>query len=438
MHTSPLFLLPHAASGLLTPTDCAPSASDIANISSVDAEVAHKVQTFARGLLRSLLTPSPQILRNLVARAAATAVLHVRHAIRIRAAARVAADSQPARPIASYMTSSSWLSDAAALRTSITMTALPFLQAKYWAKLQRLKLAYSMPLAFARDMPDPNGLYSKFFEKQLGLSNILVNPPPILGQNQDVIKSQRYGERPAHLAPVSLEVYAPPFPPSLQIVKLAHPYAARKSAFAHAGLKLAAFAIVHDGGVLADNAQCISALPLHFKIKATLAVSADAHALFLPPSPHPSVPRSSHRCKVPRPRLRSQVAEINLTLLRSCTSAPRLDPPLRIHRSFLRKRMNGDKIMGANAGGEARYALLGLAFQGSYAQKNKALVHAIITAHNGMIAHSQLIYFPDVAFFTSPIPPHIIVVAILYGHISYADCLPPPVALDMIPRLCKQ
>ena len=55
--------------------------------------------------------------------------------------------------------------------------------------------------------------------------------------------------------------------------------------------------------------------------------------------------------------------------------------------------------------------------------------------------HSQLIRFPDIAFFTSPIPLHIAAMVILYGHISQVDCLPPPVALedvglalDMIPR----
>ncbi|KJA23007.1 hypothetical protein HYPSUDRAFT_614687 [Hypholoma sublateritium FD-334 SS-4] len=77
----------------------------------------------------------------------------------------------------------------------------------------------------------------------------------------------------------------------------------------------------------------------------------------------------------------------------------------------------------------------------SYAQKHKALIDAIITAHNVIIVHSQLIRFPDIAFFTSPIPLHIAAMVILYGHISQVDCLPPPVALedvglalDMIPR----
>ena len=66
---------------------------------------------------------------------------------------------------------------------------------------------------------------------------------------------------------------------------------------------------------------------------------------------------------------------------------------------------------------------------------------AIITSHNVIIAHSQLIRFPDIAFFTSPIPLHISAMVILYGHISGVECLPPHIALedvwlalDMLPR----
>ncbi len=66
---------------------------------------------------------------------------------------------------------------------------------------------------------------------------------------------------------------------------------------------------------------------------------------------------------------------------------------------------------------------------------------AIITSHNVIIVHNQLIRFPDIAFFTSPIPLHIAAMVILYGHISKVDCLPTQVALediwmalDMIPR----
>lgn len=66
---------------------------------------------------------------------------------------------------------------------------------------------------------------------------------------------------------------------------------------------------------------------------------------------------------------------------------------------------------------------------------------AIITSHNIIIVHNQLIQFPNIAFFTSPIPLHIAAMVILYGHISEVQCLPPAVAvndvflaLDMIPK----
>lgn len=66
---------------------------------------------------------------------------------------------------------------------------------------------------------------------------------------------------------------------------------------------------------------------------------------------------------------------------------------------------------------------------------------AIIASHNVIIVHHQLIRFPDIAFFTSPIPLHLAAMVILYGHISKVECLPPVVALediwmalDMLPR----
>jgi len=77
----------------------------------------------------------------------------------------------------------------------------------------------------------------------------------------------------------------------------------------------------------------------------------------------------------------------------------------------------------------------------SYEQKHKALVDAIITSHNVIIVHSQLIRFPDIAFFTSPIPLHISAMVILHGHMSRIECLPAHIALedvwlalDMLPR----
>ncbi|KAF8876723.1 hypothetical protein BD779DRAFT_1613239 [Infundibulicybe gibba] len=66
---------------------------------------------------------------------------------------------------------------------------------------------------------------------------------------------------------------------------------------------------------------------------------------------------------------------------------------------------------------------------------------AIITSHNTIIVHNQLIRFPDIAFFTSPIPLHIAAMVILYGHMSKCDKLPRHtaledvwLALDMLPR----
>ncbi|RDB30994.1 Transcriptional activator protein acu-15 [Hypsizygus marmoreus] len=77
----------------------------------------------------------------------------------------------------------------------------------------------------------------------------------------------------------------------------------------------------------------------------------------------------------------------------------------------------------------------------SYVQRHRALVDAIITSHNTIIVHNQLIRFPDIAFFTSPIPLHIAAMVILYGHMSKCDTLPRPLALqdvwlalDMLPR----
>lgn len=66
---------------------------------------------------------------------------------------------------------------------------------------------------------------------------------------------------------------------------------------------------------------------------------------------------------------------------------------------------------------------------------------AIVTSHNIIIVHNQLIRFPDIAFFVSPIPLHIAAMVILYGHMSHCERLPRQVmiedvwlALDMLPR----
>ncbi|KAG5637422.1 hypothetical protein H0H81_004629 [Sphagnurus paluster] len=94
--------------------------------------------------------------------------------------------------------------------------------------------------------------------------------------------------------------------------------------------------------------------------------------------------------------------------------------------------------------GIARILLLRALFNSkelSYSQRHRALVDAIITSHNTIIIHNQLIRFPDIAFFTSPIPLHIAAMVILYGHMSKCETLPRPtalqdvwLALDMLPR----
>jgi hypothetical protein len=66
---------------------------------------------------------------------------------------------------------------------------------------------------------------------------------------------------------------------------------------------------------------------------------------------------------------------------------------------------------------------------------------AIVTSHNIIIVHNQLIRFPDIAFFVSPIPLHIAAMVILYGHMSHCERLSRQVmiedvwmALGMLPR----
>ncbi|EGO24576.1 hypothetical protein SERLADRAFT_468109 [Serpula lacrymans var. lacrymans S7.9] len=76
-----------------------------------------------------------------------------------------------------------------------------------------------------------------------------------------------------------------------------------------------------------------------------------------------------------------------------------------------------------------------------YGHRVRALVDAIVTSHNIIIVHNQLIRFPDIAFFVSPIPLHIAAMVILYGHMSHCERLSRQVmvedvwmALDMLPR----
>ncbi|OBZ72675.1 putative transcriptional regulatory protein C1F7.11c [Grifola frondosa] len=59
-----------------------------------------------------------------------------------------------------------------------------------------------------------------------------------------------------------------------------------------------------------------------------------------------------------------------------------------------------------------------------YNQRHRALVDAIVTSHNIIVVHNQLIRFPDIAFFVSPIPLHI------SAMIALEDVW---MALDMLP-----
>ncbi|KAI0350042.1 hypothetical protein OH77DRAFT_1593837 [Trametes cingulata] len=65
-----------------------------------------------------------------------------------------------------------------------------------------------------------------------------------------------------------------------------------------------------------------------------------------------------------------------------------------------------------------------------YHQRHRALVDAIVTSHNIIVVHNQLIRFPDIAFFVSPIPLHIAAMIILYGHMSHCERIPKQTALE--------
>ncbi|KAG6820488.1 hypothetical protein H0H93_016550 [Arthromyces matolae] len=94
--------------------------------------------------------------------------------------------------------------------------------------------------------------------------------------------------------------------------------------------------------------------------------------------------------------------------------------------------------------GIARILLLRALFNSkelSYGQRHKALVDAIVTSHNMIVVHNQLIKFPDIGFFVSPIPLHIAAMVILYGHMSKCETITRStalqdvwLALDMLPR----
>ena len=55
---------------------------------------------------------------------------------------------------------------------------------------------------------------------------------------------------------------------------------------------------------------------------------------------------------------------------------------------------------------------------------------AIVTSHNIIVIHNQLIKYPDISFFVSPIPLHIAAMVILYGHMSNCERIPHQMALE--------
>lgn len=53
-----------------------------------------------------------------------------------------------------------------------------------------------------------------------------------------------------------------------------------------------------------------------------------------------------------------------------------------------------------------------------------------MVSHNIIVIHNQLLRFPDISFFVSPIPLHIAAMVILFGHMSRCDSLTRQVALE--------
>jgi hypothetical protein len=53
-----------------------------------------------------------------------------------------------------------------------------------------------------------------------------------------------------------------------------------------------------------------------------------------------------------------------------------------------------------------------------------------VVSHNIIVVHNQLLRFPDISFFVSPIPLHIAAMVILFGHMSRCDALTRQVALE--------
>ncbi|KAI0073683.1 hypothetical protein K474DRAFT_1666320 [Panus rudis PR-1116 ss-1] len=65
-----------------------------------------------------------------------------------------------------------------------------------------------------------------------------------------------------------------------------------------------------------------------------------------------------------------------------------------------------------------------------YGHRYRALEDAIVTSHNIIVIHNQLIRYPDIAFFVSPVPLHIAAMVILFGHMSKCERLPREVAME--------
>ncbi|KAF8274801.1 hypothetical protein EI94DRAFT_1713097 [Lactarius quietus] len=83
--------------------------------------------------------------------------------------------------------------------------------------------------------------------------------------------------------------------------------------------------------------------------------------------------------------------------------------------------------------GIARILLLRALFSNKdldFPQRHKALLDAIVVSHNIIVVHNQLLRFPDISFFVSPIPLHIAAMVILFGHMSRCDSLTRQVALE--------
>jgi len=53
-----------------------------------------------------------------------------------------------------------------------------------------------------------------------------------------------------------------------------------------------------------------------------------------------------------------------------------------------------------------------------------------VVSHNIIVVHNQLLRFPDISFFVSPIPLHIAAMVVLFGHMSRCESLTRQVALE--------